>query len=139
MRKEFEMSEGDMKELLEACRPVPMIMLQCGNPPSQQENANRAWCRLGDKMGFDGMTVEPTGKGDRFFTAEARERVITEASTLQPRKIITSHVHPPIPTDKFDWCAYYDDVGADASPYGWGRTEAEAIADLKENFIEDAA
>lgn len=69
MRQEYEMSEDDLNAILESCKPVPLIMLQCGNPPSQQENANRAWKILGDKMGFDHMTVEPSGKGQRFFTA----------------------------------------------------------------------
>lgn len=71
-RREFEMSEDQLKELMEACRPVIAIMLQCGTPRSPQENANMAWCALGDKLGFDGMSVEPAhGKGTRFFTAIA--------------------------------------------------------------------
>lgn len=69
MKIEFEMTQEDLDELLEACRPVPAIMLQCGTPPSQQENANNAWRKLGEKMGFDYMSVEPTSKGDRFFLA----------------------------------------------------------------------
>ena len=73
MRKEYEMTEAQLNTLLEACRPVPMIMLQCGMPKSPQENANDAWRALGEEMGFQHMTVEPvTGKGNRFFTAEAR-------------------------------------------------------------------
>ncbi len=69
-RTEYEMTEEDFNTLMEAMKPVPMIMLQCGNPPSQQENANRAWAALGMKMGFDGDTVRPiNGKGNRFFTA----------------------------------------------------------------------
>lgn len=73
MRHEFEMTAEQEAKLLEAMRPVPMIMLQCGTPPSQQENANRAWKELGIELGFDGMTVEPSRKGQRFFTAEALE------------------------------------------------------------------
>jgi hypothetical protein len=69
-RTEYEMTEEDLAEMMEAFKPVPMIMLQCGNPPSQQENANRAWAKLGNKMGFDGDTVRPiNGKGNRFFSA----------------------------------------------------------------------
>lgn len=72
MRREYEMTEMQMKRLLQACRPVPLIMLQCGMPPSPQETANRAWKRLGDELGFDHMTVLPVqGKGQRFFTAES--------------------------------------------------------------------
>lgn len=68
----FEMSEDDLRELLDACKPTPVMFLSGGTPmgPSQQENANAAWARLGKKMGFDAMTVVPiAGKGDRFFTA----------------------------------------------------------------------
>lgn len=74
-RKEFEMSQEDLAKLIEACQPVQLIALQCGMPASPQENANRAWCALGERMGFDGMTVEPSRKGNRFFTAVAKETV----------------------------------------------------------------
>ena len=74
MKAEFEMSEDDLKCILEAGKPVPMIMLQCGPPSSPQENANRAWEALGKRMGFKHMTVEPVrGKGQRFFKAETIE------------------------------------------------------------------
>lgn len=72
-RVNYEMTEDDLKELMEACKPVPAIMLQCGSPPSQQENANNAWKKLGEKMGFDSMTVQPSQKGDRFFSAVPSE------------------------------------------------------------------
>lgn len=54
---------------------------------------------------------------------------------MDPRKIETSFVYPPIPIRDFDWCATFDDYdGAEDSnhPVGFGRTEAEAIADLIE-------
>jgi hypothetical protein len=69
-RENYEMTAEDLQELLNAIKPVPMIALQCGNPPSPQENANAAWARLGNKMGFKHMTVEPTGQGPRYFSAE---------------------------------------------------------------------
>lgn len=58
-------------------------------------------------------------------------------------KIVTSFVYPPIPIRKFDWCAHdegYDPGEPDGetgqyhggSPIGWGRTEAEAIAEYRE-------
>lgn len=52
-------------------------------------------------------------------------------------KIITSHVFPPIPQRCFDWSAHID--GREEGPYGFGRTEQEAIRDLKENFLDDLA
>lgn len=48
------------------------------------------------------------------------------------RKINTVLVLPPIPTDKFNWCAYYDPEGI----YGWGENEELAIQDLKGNCDE---
>ena len=36
---------------------------------SPQKNANRAWCALGNELGFDGMSVQPSDRGKRFFTA----------------------------------------------------------------------
>lgn len=68
--KDFEMTQAQLDKLLDACKPVLMIALQCGTPPSPQENANAAWASLGEVMGFDAMTVKPNGKGDRFFSAE---------------------------------------------------------------------
>ena len=65
----FEMTEEDFETMLAAMKPVPMIMLQCGKAPSQQENANAAWKALGEKMGFDHFTVIPNGWGPRWFKA----------------------------------------------------------------------
>ena len=67
------MTPADLEKILDACKPVPMIMLQCGEPESSQERANRAWEELGKRMGFDHMTVQPAGNGDRFFTAVPSE------------------------------------------------------------------
>lgn len=71
MRQHFVMTDDDLEELMDACKPVPLIMLQCGMPSSPQENANDAWARLGEKLKFDSSTVQPVaGKGTKFFTAE---------------------------------------------------------------------
>lgn len=43
--------------------------------------------------------------------------------------IRTEHVRPPIPTTKFDWCAWWDGTEEDG-PYGWGSTEEHAIEEL---------
>lgn len=74
MMQEYEMTEEDLQAILDACKPTPCIMLQCGMPRSPQENANDAWEKLGRKMGFDYMTVRPIpSKGNRFFTAETTQ------------------------------------------------------------------
>ena len=71
-RREYQLTTAQYDKLIEACRPTPAIMLQCGPPSSPQENANRAWCALGNEIGFDGMSVEPSSKGKMFFTAIPR-------------------------------------------------------------------
>jgi len=68
-RKEYEMEEADLNKILDASKPVQYIIFGGKPPRSPQENANNAWAELGHRMGFDHMTVQPTSKGDRFFTA----------------------------------------------------------------------
>jgi hypothetical protein len=48
------------------------------------------------------------------------------------KEIITVFVHPPIPMRQFDWCAYYDGE-EESGRRGWGLTEREAVADLRDN------
>lgn len=70
LRQQFEMTEEDLQKLIEACRPVTYLVVGGMPPNSPQENANAAWKELGDRMGFDHMTVKPEpGFNDRFFTA----------------------------------------------------------------------
>ena len=75
MTKLYEMTEDDLKTILDACKPTPVMYLSGGTPMfnTSQENANHAWAMLGEKMGFDHMTVRPAGSdGMRFFTAEPK-------------------------------------------------------------------
>lgn len=97
-RTNYEMTEVELKELLDACKPTPCIMIGGSTGPSPQENANRAWELLGKKKGFDHMTVQAVGKGQRFFSAipsenetqrvdrlarEAKEKRLNEINKLQ--------------------------------------------------------
>lgn len=67
----FEMTDEQYAQLLEACKPVPMIALQCGSPRSPQQNANDAWRKLGEEMGFKWDTAHPyPGHGPKVFSAE---------------------------------------------------------------------
>lgn len=50
-------------------------------------------------------------------------------------KITTQHIFPPIPIRTHDWMAYFDD--RDEGPTGFGATEPEAIADLKEQMEDE--
>ncbi len=72
--KTYTMTDEQHESLLVACKPVPLIMLQCGTPTSPQENVNSAWKALGEEMGFDHMTVQPVaGQPQTVFTAEPRK------------------------------------------------------------------
>jgi hypothetical protein len=69
-RKEYVMSECDLATVLEACRSRTYLVFGGHAPESPQQSANRAWVALGQRMGFDGTSVEPVmSKGARFFTA----------------------------------------------------------------------
>ena len=70
---EYEMSEEDLKVLLDSSKPVTYMVFGGMEPSSTQENANRAWKSLGKKMGFNSKTVKPSNKGQKFFTAESME------------------------------------------------------------------
>jgi len=96
-RTNYEMTEADLEAMLDACKPVPYMVMGGHAPSSPQENANRAWARLGEKMGFDPMTVQPVqGKGSRFFSAipsetetQRTERLAQEAETRRLEEIST--------------------------------------------------
>lgn len=67
---EFVLNDKNMQRLLDACKPVPAIALQCGPVINPQERANIVWAELGKEMGFKPMTVMRSSKGERYFTAE---------------------------------------------------------------------
>jgi predicted TIM-barrel fold metal-dependent hydrolase len=78
MRKEYELNKEQLDGLMEASKPVPYMVFGGHEPSSPRENANRAWARLGNEMGFKYMTVQPVkGKSVSFFTAEESEKVLS--------------------------------------------------------------
>lgn len=73
-RTSYEMTEEDLEKILTASKPVMAIAVGGMAPSSLQENANRAWARLGEKMGFDSSTVSPIpGKDNHHFSAVPSE------------------------------------------------------------------
>lgn len=69
-RIEFHLTEKQLNDLMDACKPVIYMVIGGVPPPSPQENANAAWASLGAELGFDYMTVQPvSGKGNDYFTA----------------------------------------------------------------------
>lgn len=78
-RTEYEMTEEDLQGLLQPRMPE-MLIGGHSTGAMQQDTANNAWKRLGDKMGFDWETVQPArGKGQRFFTAIPSETLEAKA------------------------------------------------------------
>lgn len=78
MRQRYEMTDQDLEILLNASKPTLCMEICRKLPRSPQENANEAWRRLGDKIGFDHMTVRPVGNDIKVFTAESKEAAQAE-------------------------------------------------------------
>lgn len=49
--------------------------------------------------------------------------------------MITVFIYPPIPIRQFDWCAYLEG-DEECGPYGYGKTEVDAILDLEDLLNE---
>lgn len=116
-RVNYEMTEADLEKILDACKPVPYMIIGGHASSSPQENANRAWAELGQRMGFDSMTVQPASGGARFFIAvptetdeQRKEREVRQAKEKKAQEIetlraeiserqarLTALVTPPIP------------------------------------------
>lgn len=94
-RVNYEMTEEELKELLDACKPTPCMKIGSYYSRTPQENANTAWQKLGEKHGFDFTTVRPVqGKGNRFFSAvptetelQREERIKQEETEKKLRRI----------------------------------------------------
>lgn len=52
------------------------------------------------------------------------------------KKIVTAYICPPIPLRNTDWVAHYKGEEENQN-YGYGKTEAEAIADFKEMYPKE--
>ena len=111
MRKRYEMTQADLEGLLAACRPVPYMVFGGRGHRSPQENANDAWCALGKRMGFDGMSVEPAPGGQRCFTAEVMVEFVQDGDQRCARR-------PGF-------------VDLQVSLAGYGETDEAALADLE--------
>lgn len=69
-------------------------------------------------------------------SAEYRRWMSECAANSKPdRLIVTSHIYPPIPIRDYDWMAWFDEN--EEGPQGFGKTEAEAKADLLDNYGDD--
>lgn len=81
------MTESDLNKILDACKPVPVMMIGGCTGSSPQENANQLWAELGKRMGFDYETVQPIhGKGSCFFSAVPSENETQRNERLAEEK-----------------------------------------------------
>jgi hypothetical protein len=80
-RTDYEMTEDDLGAILEASKPVPAMFLTGGTPMfgTPQENANRAWAALGERMGFD-----PICRFAKFENGARVEKVWAEGNDFHP-------------------------------------------------------
>lgn len=74
MRKQYEMTDAQYTKIMEASSPVTYMVVGGIEPMSPQENANRAWKELGDELGFEYMSAQPSEKGRKFFTAVPKDQ-----------------------------------------------------------------
>ncbi len=62
-RQNYTMTQADYDAIIEnitVARKVSGMFLSGGQPMGDvQATANSAWCELGRRMGFDGMSVQP--------------------------------------------------------------------------------
>jgi len=89
MRREYVLTDDQVKKLIGSMKGPPLITLQCGQPESVQERANRAWIEVGLEAGFDGMTTRPVhGKPMQYITAEPlKHDLYTEKDDDAPSSI----------------------------------------------------
>ena len=66
----YEMSEEDLKELKETCKPRLYPDVFVSFPFFTPKEAFLPWKKLGEELGFNYWTIRPTHLGDRFFTAQ---------------------------------------------------------------------
>jgi hypothetical protein len=85
MKQEFEMTREEMDNIIAINKSGgdPVMFLSGGTPmgSSLQEKINQYWKILSDKYGFEQMTVEGSSKGDLFFLATPKPKVIPKTQT----------------------------------------------------------
>jgi hypothetical protein len=76
MKQEFEMTQEEMDRIIAINKEGgdPVMYLSGGMPlgRSLQEKINDYWAELGQKYGFEPMTVQGSPRGKLFFLAEPK-------------------------------------------------------------------
>ena len=75
----YKMSLKQFREIMEASKPVPYLVIGGIGTPSMQENANYAWKKLADEMGFIWYTAKlASGIASNYFIAEPKTKVLNK-------------------------------------------------------------
>jgi hypothetical protein len=83
MKQEFEMLQSEMDDIIAINKNMPPVM-KFGDYWSGMdlaERINEYWKVLGDKYGFEYLSVEGSAKGHLFFLATPKEKVIPKTRT----------------------------------------------------------
>jgi hypothetical protein len=71
MRKlKYRLTDEQWAKILKANEDVPLIMLQCGMPPTKQTRVNNVWRDICRENRIDFDSIEPDGDMKRDFKAE---------------------------------------------------------------------
>lgn len=71
MNMRYRMTDEEIAELKEACRPVPYMVFGGMEPRSPRDNAMDVWNKVSARVGCKCDTIAPANTGDdRDFEAE---------------------------------------------------------------------
>ncbi len=78
MKQEFEMTRQEMDDIIAINKSNPPVMMigSVVTGMNLRERINAYWDGLGDKYGFKPLTVEGSARGELFFLAEPKPKVI---------------------------------------------------------------
>jgi len=70
--KEYEMTQEQLYKIMMEAKDSTLQKQtdKIKNITRPKETTKTAWESLGEEMGFDYRTVTPSGRGDKFFSAE---------------------------------------------------------------------
>lgn len=69
MKQEFKLTQQEMDDIIAINKNIEPVMKfgDYWSGMDLQQRINAYWQKLGDKYGFEYMTVEPSAKGGLFF------------------------------------------------------------------------
>jgi hypothetical protein len=81
MKQEFEILQEDFDAIMDIARDrTPVIYVGVWLGLDKQERANKIWQVMADNYGFIWDTVEPSAKGQKFFLAVPKPKVIPKTA-----------------------------------------------------------